>query len=320
MAEIAAHWSPVSDIRVAQNWVVGGPGADAVATQRIREVLTSQSLRTKTIGFGHGGRGGQHADFTPHRVGAIAAAATEGGRLVDAAEVLTEVIRIKTPYDLAGIRAVAEINCTALMAGLDAVAAGVPEYAVFNAKLAAACELGAEVGDPEHCQTAVIRPSGPRSVYMGAERFADGEMFIVDSGCSFGGYESDIARTLLVGSPTDAQARTFQVCTTVVEAMERALVPGVRASDLWGIADEAARGAGFRGAGSMVGHGVGISKHEAPSLTAWDNSIIEENMVINLEPSIFGLEGAGAIQEDTYIVAASGPERITPLPKELIIR
>ena len=63
----------------------------------------------------------------------------------------------------------------------------------------------------------------------------------------------------------------------------------------------------------FIGHGVGLELDELPVLAASDLELAE-GMVFALEPK-FVLPGLGAIGiEDTWVVAGTGLELLTPAP------
>ncbi|NTU59914.1 MAG: aminopeptidase P family protein, partial [Deltaproteobacteria bacterium] len=65
----------------------------------------------------------------------------------------------------------------------------------------------------------------------------------------------------------------------------------------------------------FVGHGIGLEVDEPPFLARGFDAPLEEGMVFALEPK-FILEGRGvAGVEDTYVVTATGVERLTPSPQ-----
>jgi Xaa-Pro aminopeptidase/Xaa-Pro dipeptidase len=68
-----------------------------------------------------------------------------------------------------------------------------------------------------------------------------------------------------------------------------------------------------------TGHGVGLAVHEAPRLSPLSKDILEENMVVTVEPGIY-IPGWGGIRiEDTVIVKKGGCEVITHSDKSLLI-
>jgi Xaa-Pro aminopeptidase len=92
--------------------------------------------------------------------------------------------------------------------------------------------------------------------------------------------------------------------------------PGVRACDLF-----AAMAKSMDTQNSDVGrfgHGLGIQLTEWPSLAAWDETIIRENMVLTLEPSI-DVDGGGImVTEENILITDASPILLsTRAPKEL---
>ena len=81
---------------------------------------------------------------------------------------------------------------------------------------------------------------------------------------------------------------------------------------------------GFEGAegaaklNHSTGHGVGLEIHEDPRLSAVSAATLEPGMVVTVEPGIY-LPGVGGVRiEDLVIVTATGGERLTMYPKELV--
>src|SRR5690606_17086688 len=68
-----------------------------------------------------------------------------------------------------------------------------------------------------------------------------------------------------------------------------------------------------------LGHGLGISVHEYPSLTETNSLLLEEGMVFTIEPGIYVPGVAGVRIEDDLAVTANGVEILTKFPKELQI-
>jgi len=319
VVERAKKFTAFADVRCIDIWSQPEGERHDLVGPVLRAWLEERDLAEKRIGFGHGGRGGRWMPYTPKSVYDVMAIATERGTLVDASTLLWDITRIKTDFDIAGLRRVAEVNCEGLAAALDVLREGASEADLLAAKIRRAASLGAEIADPEHCQLAVIHAFGPRPFYVTNYRFQRGDMFVVDSGASLGGYESDIARNAVIGAPTDGQRRTYDACMEVARTLEEALRPGVTARELWEIKEREARRLGFDHTAALAGHGVGISKNESPFLAPWDETVLEENMVVNLEPGLFVPGESCFNYEETYVVRAAGPERITPLSSELFV-
>jgi Xaa-Pro aminopeptidase len=147
-----------------------------------------------------------------------------------------------------------------------------------------------------------------------------GELVTFDFGGIRDGYCSDETVTVAVGSADLRQREIYQV---VLEAHDRAIGrvgPGVSCRDV----DAAARGyITARGFGDFfghgTGHGVGLEVHEKPVISFQSEEILQEGMVVTIEPGIY-IPGWGGVRiEDTVCVTGDGCRILTKVPKELMI-
>jgi Xaa-Pro aminopeptidase len=145
-----------------------------------------------------------------------------------------------------------------------------------------------------------------------SRRIAPGDLVVIDFGALVDGYHSDMTRTVMVGAPSDTQARMYDV---VLEA-QAAGVSAVRAGVEAKLVDEACRAviddAGWGDAFlHSTGHGVGLDIHEAPRVAKTSTAMLIDRCVVTVEPGVYLPEHGGVRIEDTVVVTPDGCRPIT---------
>jgi Xaa-Pro aminopeptidase len=122
----------------------------------------------------------------------------------------------------------------------------------------------------------------------------------------------------VVGEPDARQVEVHSVVLAAHDAAVAAVRGGVTAGDV----DAAAR-AVIRDAGlgdrfiHRVGHGLGLEAHEDPSLDPGSGTVLEEGMVVTVEPGVY-LPGWGGVRiEDDVAVEAGGGRLLTTAGRDL---
>ena len=168
-----------------------------------------------------------------------------------------------------------------------------------------------------------IVASGPRAALPHARAsrrvIERGDFVLLDFGAQFGGYCSDITRTLVVGAATAAQREVYDI----VREANRIASTSVRAGMTGMAADTLARsyierrghGAAF---GHGLGHGLGLEVHEAPRLARTAESALKVGAVITIEPGIYRAGWGGVRIEDDVHLSAAGPTILTDFSRELL--
>lgn len=148
----------------------------------------------------------------------------------------------------------------------------------------------------------------------------EGDFVVMDFGCVFNGYCSDMTRTIVVGQPT---AKHYEVYNTVLLANEEALKAikaGKTGKEIDAVARDIIKEAGYGDYfGHGLGHSVGLDIHENPRLSLADNTVLEAGMVVTVEPGIYIPDFGGVRIEDLIVVTEDGIENLTYSPKELIV-
>lgn len=154
----------------------------------------------------------------------------------------------------------------------------------------------------------------------GSEKIKSGDFVLMDFGCVFNGYCSDMTRTVAVGEPTDEMRRIYGIVLEAQLAGIAVAGKGVKGSDIDGAARRVIENAGFGDCfGHSFGHGVGLDIHEEPTASPSSVMKMPEGAVISAEPGIYLPGKFGVRIEDVIIIREKGCENITLAKKELII-
>lgn len=143
---------------------------------------------------------------------------------------------------------------------------------------------------------------------------------LFDFGATVNGYRSDISRTFHIGEPTEQFQEIYALVQKAQREAENMLQPGVKASEIDAAArnvfEENGYGDAFK---HSTGHGVGLDVHEGPNLSPNNDDLLEEGMVVTIEPGIYLKGELGVRIEDAYHVTADGAERLAESSRELTV-
>lgn len=149
----------------------------------------------------------------------------------------------------------------------------------------------------------------------------EGDVLWVDTGISYAGFHSDFGRTWVVGRKPDARQRAqFERWRTIMDAVLAVTRAGATAADLTRAAKDANGGEKPWMPHFYLGHGLGIDSAEMPYVgsdigEAFDASLVlEEGMVLVLEPLVWDDGAAGYRAEEVLVITANGWEPMTDYP------
>lgn len=234
-------------------------------------------------------------------------------------EAINKLRVIKTEDELVNMRKAAELADFAIEVGCKEIAEGKTELEILNAIENAVKEKG---GFQMSFDTMVL--SGPKTASPhgnpGDRKIQKGDFILFDLGVVYNGYCSDITRTVAFGEPTEEKREVYETVRRAEEAAVNAVKPGVSAMELDKIARDVITDAGYGEYFThRLGHGLGISVHEFPSITGVNEMELETGMVFTIEPGIYHPDITGVRIEDDVVVTENGVEVLTKFPKELIV-
>ena len=227
-------------------------------------------------------------------------------KLVDSDPAFRAAMAVKSAEELACIRRASEIAEEAYASLLGELKEGMTENEVaalleYKMRLAGAQDrsfetiaaFGANTSVPHHA------PCG--------DKLRRGTLVLLDFGCRWGGYCSDITRTFLFGKNDDAD---LSAAYMAVYDAHRAAADSIASGMTGKEADALARGSlASRGLDKFfthsLGHGIGVNIHEFPTLGPSSKDVLEDNMVFSIEPGVY-FEGKFGIRIEDSVTLSGG--------------
>lgn len=137
-----------------------------------------------------------------------------------------------------------------------------------------------------------------------------GDIIRVDFGGILSGYQSDLARTAVIGKPSPVQADTFKKLAHIQKEVIEGMKIGVRFCDVYNKCKELFEKNSLPFTMPHIGHGLGVDLHEHPIINPLNEEELQENMILNVEPLvIFG--GYAYHIEDLIQITQNGPKILT---------
>jgi Xaa-Pro dipeptidase len=182
--------------------------------------------------------------------------------------------------------------------------------------------FGGQLGSNDGVKAGYRGQIGRRSAWAHAIahniEFEPGDMLVTETGAPVWGYNAELERAMVIGTPSDEQRRLFDHVVAAQRVAFDALRPGVTCADVDGAVMRY-----FEDNDLLLywrqhtGHAIGLRNHEAPFLDIGDRTPIETGMVFTIEPGLYDDELGGFRHSDTVVVVEDGIELLTSYPSDL---
>ncbi|HHW48564.1 MAG TPA: aminopeptidase P family protein [Clostridiaceae bacterium] len=164
-----------------------------------------------------------------------------------------------------------------------------------------------------------LRSSMPHGV-ASEKKLRMGDPVTLDYGALYGGYCSDITRTVFLGKPSPELIKIYNIVLKAqLESLEHAH-KGRLGKEVDMVAREIILKEGYgEYFGHGLGHGVGLEIHEEPRFSPMGTRLMENGMVVTVEPGIY-VSGIGGVRiEDMIVINDTNPIILTKAKKDMII-
>jgi Xaa-Pro dipeptidase len=234
---------------------------------------------------------------------------------------LIAIRAIKSADEIEAMRRACQIAESALAQLISETQIGMTERQLSLRLSALMVEHGGE-GDSfaPHVQIGT-NSANPHGV-SGDRPLSEGEFMLIDFGCRWGGYPSDITRTFCFGEPTPEMQHIYDAVLAANEAGKAAAKPGVPMR----VVDQAARqvivDAGYGDYFThRTGHGIGLDIHESiPQIASNVETLLQPGMTFTVEPGIYLPQLGGVRIEDNLAITETGADILTSYPRSLRVR
>lgn len=240
-------------------------------------------------------------------------------RLVPEDGLLARLRHRKRTFELDRIEAAQRIAEGAFAKILERIKPGVREC-----DIAAELDYQMRLGGATGCSFDTIVVSGENGSLChgvpGERTIRDGDFVTMDFGALWGGYCSDMTRTVAVGHVSDEQRRVYDTVLRAQEAGISAAHAGIIGAELHQVAADIIAEAGYgEYFGHSLGHSLGIDVHDGLGAQPTNPNPLPEGVVVTVEPGIYIPGKFGVRIEDFVVLTPEGCRNFTRAPKELII-
>jgi Xaa-Pro aminopeptidase len=238
--------------------------------------------------------------------------------LIPLTDVIEEFRSIKTQQEIAYSRAACDIASRAFEKIVKDIRVGVTEKEIAS-KLSHYMVM--EGADTKPYGGIVI--SGARTSLLhgipSGKAIEYGDLVLMDYGCQYKGYLSDMTRTVVAGKADSRQREVYALEYQMVSEVEAILKAGVTSEQAYVASIQAIKYTEYLNYNySGIGHGIGLFVHEPPFIGANGKYQLMTNNIITVEPGIY-IPGWGGIRiEDQVLITDSGCENLISATKELI--
>jgi len=222
---------------------------------------------------------------------------------------------IKSPAEIALLQRANDITLRAIGSSLAALEEGMTNQELGANVAAATRKLG---GTADGALVIFGKYTAFPHGSIQPQRLKEGDVVLVDAGCTVQGYTSDITRTTVFGKPTQRMRDVWDIEKKAQTAALNAAQVGATCESVDAAARKVITSAGF-GPGYKVpglphrtGHGIGLDGHEWTNFVKGNTTKIQPGMCFSDEPTIAIYGEFGIRLEDCLHITDSGPKMFTP--------
>ena len=150
------------------------------------------------------------------------------------------------------------------------------------------------------------------------KKIGDGDILIIDTGSTLNGYYCDFDRNFGFGNINQKSLDAYDKLWNATEKTLEIIKPGISCKEVYESLSKNLFSSNVKSSVGRMGHGFGLQLTEPPSIMIDDNTILEKNMILALEPSIEIENDLMLVHEENILITQNGNRLLTSrTPKEL---
>ena len=237
-------------------------------------------------------------------------------QFVSATPVTSGCRMIKSAAEIALLQRANDITLKAIGVTLHSLKAGMTNQDVSNSVAATTKSLG---GKSDGALVIFGKYTAFPHGSVQPQKLREGDVVLLDAGCTVDGYTSDITRTTVFGKPTQRMRDVWDVEKHAQSAALAAAQIGATCESVDAAARKVIVAAGFGpdykvpGLPHRTGHGIGLDGHEWTNFVRGNTTRLQPGMCFSDEPTISIYGEFGIRLEDCLYMTEAGPKMFTPL-------
>jgi len=247
-----------------------------------------------------------------------------GLEVVKAQKIFREIRMVKSGEEIRRIKEALRITEKAWAAALEQVREGMTEEEFAEIYQRTIISEGGRISSKGRFHGAPIG-FGRRTAFVdiaepSGYKLRKGDIIRLDGGACYMGYPSDMARTAVLGKPSDKLRRYFNAILKGERLAINMARPGIKPSTIFKAAVEKVREEGIpHFERHHVGHGWGIEGYDPPLVSPYEHRPLEGGMVLDFETPYYEVGWGGIMNEDVVVITEHDARYLTEFSKKLYV-
>lgn len=226
-------------------------------------------------------------DFTKVTLSGFEVLKKLGYDYVDISQELVKMAAIKSDEELKNIKKACDIAEKSWLAVLPFIKEGITEK-----QLAAELEYNFRKNGAGGTSFDTIVAFGKNAAVphheTGDTKLKKNECVLMDFGCTYKGYCSDMTRTMFFGTPDEEFEKVYLAVLLAHKTAAEKIKAGITGKDADKYARDVLDSLGYgKYFTHSLGHGIGVNIHEFPTLSPKGEATLEDGMVFSDEPGVY---------------------------------